>query len=235
MAHKIIILLYFSFSISLLSAQKTVVGNASFYSDEFDGRTTASGVVFKQNKLTAAHRTLPFGSKIRVTNLENKKTVEVLINDRGPFVNTRIIDISKSAARKLDFIEEGTVRVKVEVLEVSKDGMDKDYNPKATNKQVYTNTVSKTSYIDYCKVGKKKISPKGYGIQVASYKDVANLIKRCNEIKSKTNKNVLVQIVETNRQKIYRIIIMPFSTHQKANDFNRKLKNKFAGSFVVAF
>ena len=92
--------------ITFISAksQITEIGLASFYADKFDGRITASGEVFNQNKMTAAHRTLPFGTKVKVTRIDNKKSVTVTINDRGPFVNNRVIDLSKAAAKKLDFI-----------------------------------------------------------------------------------------------------------------------------------
>lgn len=99
-------------------AQKVkTVGVASFYADKFVGRTTANGDKYKHNKLTAAHKTLPFGTKVKVTNLSNKKTVIVVINDRGPFVKGRIIDLSKSAAKKLDFIDKGITKVSIKVLQ----------------------------------------------------------------------------------------------------------------------
>jgi|GEM_PF-349700 len=88
-------------------------GKASFYADRFAGRRTASGEVFRQRKRTAAHRTLPFGTRVRVKNLKNGKTVKVRINDRGPFAEGRIIDLSKKAARRLGMTEEGVVPVEL--------------------------------------------------------------------------------------------------------------------------
>ncbi len=88
-------------------------GKASFYADKFAGRKTASGAVFKQNKLTAAHKTLPFGTKVKVKNQANGKTVKVLINDRGPFVQGRIIDLSKKAAQRLDMVNAGVSNVTI--------------------------------------------------------------------------------------------------------------------------
>lgn len=82
-------------------------GKASYYSDKFNGKKTASGEKFRNSKLTAAHKTLPFGTKVKVTNVKNGKTVKVKINDRGPFIAGRIIDISKKAARKIDMDKEG--------------------------------------------------------------------------------------------------------------------------------
>ena len=98
-------------------AQHVETGMASFYSDKLQGRMTASGETYDKLKMTAAHRSLAFKTKIKVTNLENKKSVLVLVNDRGPFVEGRIIDLSRAAAEKLDFIDKGVVKVRVEVVE----------------------------------------------------------------------------------------------------------------------
>jgi rare lipoprotein A len=86
---------------------------ASFYSTRFDGRTTASGQKFNSKLLTAASRDLPFGSKVRITNLANQRSVVVRVNDRGPFVRGRDISVTRRAARQLGFIKAGTARVSV--------------------------------------------------------------------------------------------------------------------------
>jgi len=91
-------------------------GKASWYGGRLHGRKTASGERFNKDAMTAAHRTLPFGSRVRVTNLANGRTVVVRINDRGPFGRGRIIDLSEAAARALQMIRSGVVRVVVEVL-----------------------------------------------------------------------------------------------------------------------
>ncbi len=91
-------------------------GNASWYGTVFHGRSTASGEKYNQDKMTAAHKTLPFGTVVRVTNLGNKKSVVVRINDRGPFVRGRVIDVSRAAARQLDMIGTGTARVRIETV-----------------------------------------------------------------------------------------------------------------------
>lgn len=89
-------------------------GKASYYADSFDGRRTASGERFSQRKLTAASRKFPLGSRVIVTNADNGKSVEVVINDRGPYVKGRVIDLSRKAAQELDMIQEGVVDVRVE-------------------------------------------------------------------------------------------------------------------------
>ncbi len=95
---------------------KVEYGKASYYADKFQGKPTASGELYDRNKLTAAHKTLPFGTFCRVTNAANKKMVTVRINDRGPFTRGRIIDLSYQAMRLLDGIRAGEIDVMVEVL-----------------------------------------------------------------------------------------------------------------------
>lgn len=92
------------------------VGFASFYSKQHHGRKTASGEKFNMFNLTAAHKTLPFGTRIRVTNIKNGKSVCVTINDRGPFIKGRIIDLSFGAAKKLDMVKTGTAKISYEII-----------------------------------------------------------------------------------------------------------------------
>jgi rare lipoprotein A len=92
------------------------VGRASWYGAAHQGKRTASGEIYNQHDLTAAHPTLPLGSRAAVTNLDNGKTVEVRINDRGPFVDRRIIDLSHGAAQTIGLVKTGTARVRVKLL-----------------------------------------------------------------------------------------------------------------------
>lgn len=97
------------------SQGRTFRGKASYYADKFHGRTTASGEVFDQAKMTAAHRELPFGTVVHVTNLLNQRSITVRINDRGPFIDGRIIDLSRAAAEALGMIEAGVVPVEITI------------------------------------------------------------------------------------------------------------------------
>lgn len=92
-------------------------GKATFYAMKYQGRKTASGERFDQKAKTAAHRKLPFGTKVKVTNLRNGKSVVVRVNDRGPFVKGHIIDLSRSAFRSIGDIASGVIRVTIEVVE----------------------------------------------------------------------------------------------------------------------
>lgn len=102
---------------NLTESLETDVGNASYYADDFDGKQTANGEVFNMYELTAAHKSYPFNTLLRVTNLSNNKTTIVRINDRGPFVDDRIIDLSLGAALQLDMIDTGIQKVQLDVIE----------------------------------------------------------------------------------------------------------------------
>ena len=91
-------------------------GKASWYGSKFQGRKTSNGEKFNKNELTAAHKTLPFNTKVRVTNMVNKKAVVVRINDRGPFRGNRIIDLSEKAAEKIDMKTVGTADIKMQII-----------------------------------------------------------------------------------------------------------------------
>ena len=95
-------------------AQTSQTGLASYYNDKFEGKKTASGALYSASKMTAAHPSLPFGTTVKVTNISNDKSVVVIVNDRGPFVKGRIIDLSKAAAIEIDLIDQGVAKVKIE-------------------------------------------------------------------------------------------------------------------------
>jgi len=100
-----------------VSIGHTESGVASFYGNEFQSRKTSNGEIFDQGKLTAAHRTLPFGTKVRVVNAQNGKSVIVRVNDRGPFAKGRIIDLSASAFKSIASLNAGVINVKIEVVQ----------------------------------------------------------------------------------------------------------------------
>lgn len=95
------------------AAPRPEAGIASYYGDEFHGRPTASGQPYDKSRLTCAHRSHPFGAVLEVTNLENGRTVRVMVNDRGPYAKGRVVDLSGEAARQLGMLKRGTARVRV--------------------------------------------------------------------------------------------------------------------------
>jgi len=97
--------------------KKVMTGVSSYYGKAFHGKLTANGEIFDMYGVTAAHKTLPLNTVVRVTNLDNSKSLIIRINDRGPYIDGRILDCSYGAAKKLGFIQQGTAKVKVEVIE----------------------------------------------------------------------------------------------------------------------
>lgn len=109
-------ILLINISIGLFSYERVFYGVASYYGKKFHGRKTASGEIFNMYKLTGAHKTLPLGSLVKVTNLKNNRSLVIKINDRGPYVGNRILDLSFAAARKLGYIRNGLTKVKAEII-----------------------------------------------------------------------------------------------------------------------
>lgn len=112
----VLLLLVTSGCVSFRHEAYDIVGEASWYGEPFHGRRAANGEIYNMHRLTAAHKTLPFETMVRVTNLWNGRHVVVRITDRGPFVEYRIIDLSLKAAKKLDMVEDGVVPVGIQIL-----------------------------------------------------------------------------------------------------------------------
>lgn len=201
-------------------------GKASFYADRFDGNPTASGEKYRHNKLTAAHKTLPFGTRVRVTNLANNKSVEVVINDRGPYVEDRIIDLSKAAAEKLEFLNQGLTTVTLEVIDP---GDGKTSDPIKTVDNV---TVEEKEFYEF---EISKLKPKGYGVQIGTYQELVNLMRLSDNLKNSYKKQVTVQVKILNGIKYYGLILGQFSSRPKAEQFRAQLKKKFPDAFIVEY
>jgi rare lipoprotein A len=201
-------------------------GKASFYADKFEGAPTASGEKYKHNKLTAAHKTLPFGTKIKVTNVANKKSVEVTVNDRGPWVENRIVDLSKAAAEKLDFINQGVADVEVMVVDP---GDGKHSDPTKTIDHV---VVDEKEFYDF---EIQRLNPKGYGVQIGTYQELVNLMRLSDNLKNSYKKKVTVQVKVLNGVKYYGLIVGQFSSRAKAEQFREGVRKKFPDAFIVEY
>ena len=224
-------------SFSKLYAQKTFRqrGIASYYTDRFDGRETASGETFDNKELVGSHKKLPFNTMVKVTNLANKRSIVVRINDRGPYAHGRIIDISKTAAQKIGLYSTGTAKVLIEA--VGSNGVVKLATTtvvpvKRTNNNRKTNTKAYTEK-DY-KSGNTygydglKATPRGYGVQVGYFTNLKSTKERCAKVKNKTNINDLfIQVGWDNKKqrKIYRVLVGSFATKDASSLTQRQIKN----------
>jgi rare lipoprotein A len=214
------------FFITLGSTAQIQTGKASYYADKFEGQPTASGEKYKASKLTAAHKTLPFGTKVKVTNLANNEFVVVTINDRGPFVEGRIIDVSKEAAERLSFFNQGTADVRLEIVDPT-DGKQ-DTQPVAVDHVVVED--KETYDFDI-----SRIQPKGFGLQLGTYQELVNVLKIVDNLKTTYKKKVAVQVKIVNGVKYYSILMIGFSKREKMLSLMNELKKKFPDTFVVDF
>lgn len=224
--NKLYILIFCLIAPVLISMGQSQTGKASFYADKFEGQPTASGEKYKHNKLTAAHKTLPFGTVVRVTNIANGNTVDVVINDRGPYVDGRIIDLSRSAAEKLGFINLGVTDVKLDVVDAG-DGKSKSQPVSIDNV-----SVDEDEYYDF---EISSFKPKGFGVQIGTYQELVNLLRLTENLKDSYKKRVTIQVKILNGVKFYSLIIGPFPNRQKAENFHNNVKQKYSGSFIVDF
>lgn len=213
-------------SVISVDAQRDYVktGMASFYADKFEGKQTASGEIYYHAKKTAAHNSLAFGSVVKVTNLENNKYVVVRINDRGPFVENRIIDLSKSAARELGFVAAGLAKVKIELIASTDDFNDKipllkeDKNP-----------------AEYYKLDVDQVSLSGKGIQVGSYKHDENIFRLASELKKKFKEEIFIEIANVKKQKVYRIIVGNYNSDIPLYALKTEIAKIYPECFIVSF
>jgi len=179
-------------------------GVASWYGKKFHGNPTASGEIYDMYQLTAAHKTLPLGTCAMVTNLENNRSVEVKINDRGPFVKGRIIDLSYAAARSIDMVEKGTARVKVVVLK---------------RRSLIVRSESKGF-------------GRGFTVQVGAFADKGNAMKMTKAL-GKEIRDVYISVFETRETRYYRVRVGHFNTRERAYRLAAKLAD-MGYSVVIA-
>ncbi|SFU55931.1 rare lipoprotein A [Pustulibacterium marinum] len=236
----IISVLFFSLS---LSAQ-VQTGKASFYGDKFEGKLTASGEKYKHSKATAAHRALPFGTKLKVTNLANNKSAVVEVNDRGPFSAGRIIDVSKSVAEKLDFVNAGVADVIIEVIDDSEivaetnvvvlDEISGETAQKVVEEpvqeQLESNSIVETEFYE---LSISRVSPNWIGVQIGSFQEMANLIRLADNLKVNYQKEITVQVKTVAGVKVYSLILGKFTNRKKAENFRDHVQKKYPDSFII--
>lgn len=205
---------------------QTQTGKASYYADKFEGRQTASGEKYRHSKMTAAHKFLPFGTKIKVTNLANNKVVEVVVNDRGPYVDDRIVDLSKSAAEQLDFLNQGLTEVRVEVIDAGDGRTGSVVNP------IDNVAVDEKEFYDF---EIERLQPSGFGVQIGTYQELVNLMRLADNLKKSYQKKVVVQVKVINGVKYYSLIIGAAPSRAKAEPLLRDVRKKFPDAFLVEY
>lgn len=222
------------------------VGMASWYGPGFHNEYTANGEVFDKYEMTAAHRTLPLPSMVRVTNLENNRSVVLRVNDRGPFAGARIIDVSKKAAKKLGFLEKGTAKVRVTYLPketaalfpASTHPMNVPGKTRIAKKAPLTKVVSRSLMPEAeASVPKRTYNETSKSssliyVQAASFTDKN---KAQNSLKKLQNHGkTSIVTAEVNNKKFFRVKIGPFSSEKSANKVLKQISSEgFNNAFII--
>jgi rare lipoprotein A len=190
-------------------------GIASWYGKKFHGRLTSNGEIFDMYKISAAHKTLPINTSLKVTNLLNNKIIVVRVNDRGPFVSGRIIDLSFKAAEMLDIVVDGTAKVKIEAVQVVTE-----------NKKTGPYFISPVPLPDF-RFGK-------FVIQVGSFKTLLNAIQLKADLMGKYDQ-INIKAFDIEQEKFYRVQVGIFNDLYKARKEIAVLnKTGRKGTFIVA-
>ena len=183
-------------------------GIASWYGPDFHGRKTSSGEYYNMYDFTAAHKTLPMNTIVKVTNLNNGKSTIVRINDRGPFVKNRIIDLSYAAAKQIGMVNTGTAPVEIEVL-----GFDKTIS-----------TLAKTA--------KREVKIGNFGVQIGAFRRYQGALITQDRYKLVDGRyKAIIKKFIIDGEPLYRVWLMGFKSEEEARDFIAS--NRFRGAFIV--
>lgn len=179
-------------------------GNASWYGPDFHGKTTSNGETYNMYDMTAAHKTLPMNTIVKVVNKKNGLSTVVRINDRGPFIATRIIDLSNSAARKIDMVADGTAPVSLEILGFESKGSKR--NPKSN------------SYGDFA-------------LQIASFSNIDGAISTQEKHDNTDGYRTVIKDMDQNGDRVFKVWLKGFKSEDEARDY--KSQGNFESAFIV--
>ena len=201
-------------------------GIASWYGPKFDKKLTANGEIFNQKLISAAHKTLPLPSIVKVTNLANKKYLYIRVNDRGPFVNDRIIDLSKEAAIKLNIYQKGTEKVSVKLIDSGPHLLEHKYL-----NQELLNRYSKNKEQE---IQQYKVNLLGkYFLQIGAFSSLDNADYFIRKVKESLTFEEDIKIMEKTKQNpLYKIVIGPFSRDDKLKILADKL-SELGYNFII--
>jgi len=188
-------------------------GYASWYGPDFHGKLTSNGEHYNMYAMTAAHKTLPMNTILKVTNLTNGLSTVVRINDRGPFVDTRIIDLSKKAAQKLKIVGVGTAMVSLEVLGFASKG----------KKKIPTKVELKKS------IQKKALG--NFFLQIASFSRIEGAIITQEKYNGIDGYKTIIKDVKDKNGRIFKVMLQGFKSREEAVDY--KTKSSFKHAFIV--
>ncbi len=198
---------------TIVSVGDSFMGNASWYGPTFHGKLTSNGETYNMHDMTAAHKTLPMNTIVKVTNENNGLTTVVRINDRGPFIATRIIDLSKEAAGKINMIGAGTAPVTIEILGFKTKG--------------FTNIPTAKEL----KESPQNIEIEGFALQIASFSKIEGALKTQKKYDNTDGYRTIIKDVQHSTERSYKVWLKGFKSEQEARDY--KDNALFENAFIV--
>jgi rare lipoprotein A len=196
---------------TIVSVGDTFNGVASWYGPNFHGKFTSNGERYDMYKLTAAHKTLPMNTILKVTNQRNGKSVVVRVNDRGPFVNNRIIDLSKAAAKKINMIGTGTAPVRLEVIGFA------SKNKMPTSQEI--------------KHSPQSVQEGNFALQIGSFSKIEGAMITQEKYDGIDGYHTIIKDIENNYGRMYKVWLVGFKSEKEARDY--KALGKFKHAFIV--
>jgi len=198
---------------TVVSVGDTFTGNASWYGPDFNGKLTSNGETYNMYDMTAAHKTLPMNTIVKVTNKRNGLSTVVRINDRGPFIATRIIDLSNTAAKKIHMLGAGTAPVSIEVLGFQAKGKRRIPTRKELKKSPQIKHMS------------------GYALQIASFSRFEGATSTQNKYDHTDGYRTIIKDLEINGQRVFKVWLKGFKSEKEARDY--KAQCEFDNAFIV--
>ena len=229
--------IFFFSTMTSFAQTSSETGLASYYADKFQGSKTASGELYDKDLMTAAHKKFKMGTIVKVTRLDNNKSVIVRINDRGPYYKNRVIDLSRKAAASIDLIDVGSAMVKVEEVSKPDEFSKKTTKKKSAKSAPKTVNVNdpKVSPYGLFKVSSERLAAKGFAVQIGSYSDYKQVLKQVDILQQQGVVNVVVSIVKQNNKDIYKLLSGPYGKRESAEATKNMLRRKgFKNCFVVS-
>ena len=188
-------------------------GNASWYGPDFHGKLTSNGETYNMHDMTAAHKTLPMNTIVKVINKSNGLSTVVRVNDRGPFIATRIIDLSKSAAKKINMVGTGTAPVSIEVLGFEVKGGKRI----PTKKELKKNP--------------QKRSIDGFALQIASFSNIDGAIQTQENYDNTDGYKTIIKDIDNEEGRVFKVLLKGFKSEKEARDY--KQDSEFENAFIV--
>ncbi|MDF1883800.1 septal ring lytic transglycosylase RlpA family protein [Sulfurimonas sp. SAG-AH-194-C21] len=198
---------------TVVSVGDTFKGNASWYGPDFHGKLTSNGETYNMYGMTAAHKTLPMNTIVKVTNRRNGMTTVVRINDRGPFVATRIIDLSNKAAHEIDMVGRGTAPITLEILGFETKGKKKIPTKKEMKKAPQ----------------KKAIG--NFALQIASFSKIAGALATQEKYDHTDGYTTIIKDVSTPKGRMFKVVLTGFKSEEEARDY--KKNGIFSKAFII--